>query len=383
MHALIIADRSIALRERAMLARLEVGLADEGVRVVHAVPHACVDQVGPGIHATVVGYFEGGLAFRPLIRAKAKDLIQRVQESEESETPIDVVHAFGQGTWRLAAEIARLSNAAMLIEVWRPSLMIPAAAFVRELKHGGLAGLGLVVGESAMETALRQRVGNAAAVMTAPWGVHVSDRVRVRQAGEVLGVGVLSESGDPRSIVPALTGLRDATRDGPQTLVFADVSSSEPLRLNSTVDARSISTRESGVWTAARKLGMLDRLSLTPEMEARREPILQVDMLLLPEATGAQRTLVLEAMGAGIVIVSPSDSGLSVLNERTCALAGRGDAGAWAAAIGGVLNDPARRQALIDSARTVIRNHRSASAHIAGVLGAYSAVVTPTGATGR
>lgn len=380
MHALIIADRSIALRERAMLARLEVGLADEGVRVVHAVPHVCADHVGPGIHATVVGYFDRGLEFGPFVSAKARDLIQRVQEREESESPIDVVHAFGHGTWRLAAEIARQCRAGLLIEVWRASLVSSAVAFVRELKLSGNAGVGLVVGEEAMARSMSARVGKSAVIIEAPWGVHVPERQRSRSAGDVLGVGMLSEAGDARSIVPALGGLREATRNGPETLVFADVSSAEPQRLNLSLDARSVRTREAGLWSVARKLGMLDRVSLTPEMEARREPILQVEMLLLPEASGSQRTLVLEAMGSGIIVVGPPDANFSVLNERTGVIVEKADAAAWASAIGRVLADPAQWSAISASARTVIREHRSASAQIADVLRAYDRVASAASA---
>lgn len=375
MHALIIADRSIALRERAMLARLEVGLADEGVRVVHAVPHVCADHVGPGIHATVVGYFDRGVEFGPFVQAKARDLIQRVQESEESQTPIDVVHAFGQGTWKLAAEIARQCRAGLLIEVWRASLMNAAAACVRDLKLPGIAGVGLIVGEPGLASTLAGRVGKAARVIEAPWGVHVPERQRSRSVGDVLGVGILSEAGDARSILPVLEGLREATRNGPETLVFADVSSAEPQRLSVSLDSRSVRTREAGLWSVARKLGMLDRVSLTPEMEARREPILQVDMLLIPETSGSQRTFVLEAMGSGIVVVAPPDPNLSVLNDRTGVIVGRSDAGAWASAIATVLNDAGLWGGVVASARTVIREHRSASAHIAGVLRAYDGVV--------
>ncbi len=48
MRILIIADESFASRERAMLSRLEVGLADEGVRVVHVIPphHGAVARAG-------------------------------------------------------------------------------------------------------------------------------------------------------------------------------------------------------------------------------------------------------------------------------------------------------------------------------------------------
>ncbi len=356
-----------------MLSRLEVGLADEGVRVVHAVPYALADQVGPGIHAAAVGYFDGGWALGPLIRGKARDLIARVQQTEESEESLDVVHAFGQGTWRLAAEIARQSRAALMIEVWRASLMAPAAALVREIGSLGLPRVGLIVGEQALVEQLRQRVPTGVGVSVAAWGVHVPERGRSRTSGEVLGVGILSESGDARSVVPALTGLRDATRDGPETMIFADVSNAEPMRLRSTIDRRAVRTREAGLWSAARKLGLLDRLSLTPEMEARREPILQADLLLLPEPTGAQRTLVLEAMAAGVAVVSVIDDGVSVLNDATCVRVPRSDAAGWSGAIASILRDGPRRSSIAESARAYVRQHRSASSHIAGVLRAYEA----------
>ena len=43
MRALILADRSFAARERDMLTRVQVGLIDEGVRVVEAIPSDVAD----------------------------------------------------------------------------------------------------------------------------------------------------------------------------------------------------------------------------------------------------------------------------------------------------------------------------------------------------
>ena len=60
LRVLMMADRSFARREHAMLRRLEVGLIDEGVRVLRATPAGSPEEPTTGLAGTV-SYDDRGL----------------------------------------------------------------------------------------------------------------------------------------------------------------------------------------------------------------------------------------------------------------------------------------------------------------------------------
>lgn len=371
MHALIIADISFATRERAMLSRLEVGLADEGVRVTHAMP-ASLSATGTfnaseaiGIQSTVVTYQDRGLPFTH--RRRAGDLARAVEERFDEPTPIDIVHAFGAGSWTIAVDLARRSGAGLLLELWRPGLITPAAAlYAAATRTSQPITPEFIVSESALATAIRKTLPRAK-VYSAPWGVHAPAHPRgPRPAGQPLAVAMLCDTGDPRACSAALAGLVQAAAGGKaEMLIFAAIDETTPAR-------------EAALWTAARKLNLTDRFTIVPDMESRREPILDMDLLLLPEATGRQRTLTLEAMGAGLTVIAMTDNTMDSLADGTTArLVSSPTPGAWAQAIATTALNPPAAAELVHSAHEHIRSNRIGSAHVADVLRAYQQVARP------
>jgi hypothetical protein len=369
MHALIIADISFATRERAMLSRLEVGLADEGVRVTHAMP-ASLTAAGSfntseaiGIQSTVVTYQDRGLPFTH--RRRAAMLAQAIEQRFDEPTPIDIVHAFGAGSWAIAVDLARSVGAALLLELWWPGLVAPAnVLFAAATRTGQSISPGFIVSESALATSLRKAIPRAK-VYSAPWGVHAPPQPRgPRPTDQPLAVAMLCDTGDPRFCAPALAGLVQAA-SGTDMLIFAAIDESTPAR-------------EAALWSAARKLNLMDRFSIVPDMESRREPILDMDVLLLPEATGRQRTLTLEAMGAGMTVIAMADDTMDTLAAGTTARLVRSPTpAAWAQAIAATALHPQAASELARSAHEHIRSNRIGSAHVADVLRAYQQVARP------
>ncbi len=366
MHSLIIADISFATRERAMLSRLEVGLADEGVRVTHAMPASLIAtgtfnvSESIGIQSTVVTYQDRGLPFTH--RRRAGDLARAIDERFDEPTPIDIVHAFGAGSWAIAVDLARRSGAGLLLELWRPGLITPAAAlFAAATRTSHPVTPEFIVSESALATAIRTSLPRAK-VYSAPWGVHAPQHPRgPRPPGQPLAVAMLCDTGDPRSCSAALAGLVQAAA-GTEMLIFAAIDETTPAR-------------EAALWAAARKLNLMDRFSLVPDMESRREPILDMDLLLLPEATGRQRTLTLEAMGAGLTVIAMADDTMESLADGTTArLVASPTPAAWAQAIAITALNPPAAADLTRSAHEHIRSNRVGSAQVADVLRAYQQV---------
>ena len=162
-----------------------------------------------------------------------------------------------------------------------------------------------------------------------------------------------SDAGAFASVVHALAELAPAH---PELLVFADEQA----------------VREAAVWPLVQKLRLADRFTIAPHIEARRELTLRSDILIIPEARGEQRTLTLDAMAAGMVVLAAQDPCVSVLIDgRTARLVRRPEVSAWKEALAWALDRPDASAQLGASAREHVRQHCRASAHIASVLGSY------------
>ncbi|HYE03604.1 MAG TPA: glycosyltransferase [Phycisphaerales bacterium] len=357
MRVALLADESFALREHAMLARLEVGLADEGARVVRAVPSRVVDMSPAGLATPVVGYEPRGLAWTR--RARAGRLGERLAaalgfEAEPGEGWLDVVHALGTEAWPVALELARLCGAGLALEVFDAAGLRAA----RDLARTDLpARVVLNAADDALAAALHTTRAPAE-VNLAAWGVHVpeSERPPIDARGPV-AVAVLCTGAEPRGVHAMLEGLAAVCADGTDLMLFVDAQAG----------------RRAGVWPRARALGLLDRVSLVGNLEGYREPVLHVDVLVQPEAVGSHHSLMLDAMAGGVAVVARRDAMVSALIDGvTARLVGAPTPQGWADAVRGLVSDPAGGAALAASARDWIRRHRTASGQVAAVLGAYA-----------
>jgi len=360
MQAVIITDRSFARRERQMLARLEVGLADDGVRVIHAAPQATIDDPAvqvAGIYSTVVGFQDRGLPLT--LASRARELLDAVKSASDSRR-IDLVHAFGLDCWPIARRLAAEAGAGLLLELWCPMLV----DFAADLPLGRPGSPDFITSEQSIATMLQSR-SRAAKVHIAPWWVLAPPAPRPPFPGDrPLAVAILCDTGQPRVVLPAIRGLLEATAGKPEVMIMACVDPG-PRR------------HESALWAAARRLNLLDRFSISPNMESRREPILEMDLLMLPEAHGLQRTIVLEAMAAGMPVIASADANHRVLIEgQTALLAPSGTHQAWTEVTRRVVGEPASSPSLAQSAHEWVRANRPAARHVSGVLNAYRAVAS-------
>jgi glycosyltransferase involved in cell wall biosynthesis len=100
-----------------------------------------------------------------------------------------------------------------------------------------------------------------------------------------------------------------------------------------------------------------------------------MDILIVPGGSGAgvQRTLVLDAFGSGLAVVTGGDALVGPLNDESITLrvSPPTDPTAWAAAIGGLLSNQPHAREVGWAARSWVRTNRSASAHVAAVLKVY------------
>lgn len=369
MRVLILADASFAMREREMISRLELGLADEGVRVAHAVPRTTVDALEAAGRAVVdlfaqsIVYEPRGLPFGRAARLRRLVNSLSVLGAGDDERPVDVVHVLGDGAWSLAGDLASQTGAGLAVTVW--SAPAAGAAARLRLPHPAKGVPPLVpvylVPDPALESRLREELDrsghSAAGVRLAPWGVNAAGSAHeVLRTGRAISIVIAGSGTDPPAYVACLDGLASVARTVPDLLIFADAD----------VAART------GLMSRAQGLGLEDRFTLVPEVEARRELALSADLIVIPEALGEHRSLTLDAMASGAVVVAAEDPFVSYLADwKTSRLVPRPEAALWSAAIGELIDDHAGARSLAASAREYVRQNHRASGQVAAVLDAY------------
>lgn len=379
MRVLFLADRSFAEREHAMLRRLEVGLTAEGVQVARAVPTGSPAEATTGLSASLsypddrwrVGALSPALSL-------AQQLVQASSDAGGSggsgggggsggsagAPAVDIVHVWGEGAWWLGTRLAVELGADLAIEASTRS----AALHARELERAVASARGeapkvlwLTPDEASLGVLLdaqprsRARCGH--------WGVHVPPGrgPEPGPAGRPLSFVVLAPARTGGAVVPVLEALAGAASDGMAPLVFLDARAAEA---------------HPAVWRRARALGLLSSLSVIDHIESRRQLVLEADALLLPDASGEHRSLVLEAMAAGMVVVGPRDPFVGALSLSQAALPVEPPTRqGWDIAVRTLLVDAPRRATLGAAARRWVEVHALAHRQVEALLSAYLMLV--------
>jgi glycosyltransferase involved in cell wall biosynthesis len=121
----------------------------------------------------------------------------------------------------------------------------------------------------------------------------------------------------------------------------------------------------------ARELGLADRVAF-PGFVPSPQALAQLAVLVLPSIVENAPMALLEAMAAGIPAVASRTGGIpEIAGENGVLLTTPGDAGALAAAIGGLLADPEQAAARAAAARSRIAAHFSVDANVDGTLRVY------------
>jgi len=360
MRVLLLADRSFARREHAMLRRLEVGLIDEGVRIVRAVPLNSPEESTTGL-AGIAPYDDRGLrALAPSPVGAIRRAVLAIPElSPESDRgPIDIVHAWGERAWPIARRVADEFGADLCVEAWSADSLERARGFERRAVGADPDVEGVwVAPDEAIAEALSSR-SPAWSVMQAPWGVHEPDLERPRlDASRPMAFCLIATGADPSAVLACIGGLADAmARNDRQALVFLDSAAVED---------------HPRVWSEAASLKILDRLSVIADVESRRQLVLHADAIVFPEALGEHRSILLDAMGSGMLVVAQADPLVSLLRDDHAVLAPAPTRPDWAGAFDRAFAGTSAWGTLTARARAYIRAERPAHRQVQATLAAY------------
>jgi len=352
MNVLLLVDERFVVTEHAMLQRLETGLADEGVRVVHALPDSLDPDAMHASFATQVFHSrDSGLVPR---RVRAKWLLQRVASAlgQHDGPRIDVVHVYGESLWPLGLAVAARAEAPLALEAWS----VRSVEYLARLESSrlGVRSATLLLADEGFAERARAR---GATWRLTPWGVHARpEPAPVLPQNRAPGIVLMGFGVDRRGLRRALEGIAAAIKEIDLAMVFTDHDAAHTA----------------GLWSLARELNLRDRLSLIPELEGDRQLVLRNDILVVPEPVGELHSLALDAMGAGMAVVAAHDPALSLLRDKETALViSSTGAEDWAGAIRTLLESPEEGQRVARGAWAHVREHRRASAHVTAVLDTY------------
>lgn len=447
MRLLMLPDFDLFTRERAMLARLQIGLADEGVRVLAGVPASALDPGsedehraavgggrgdrglpgdeaaarpgldstlpgGPGVSgpglgagglsgglggfgglfATTVKFADRGSALTARLRVSAlmRSLAEAAPQEPGAAALADVVYAAGAGVWAASLDVARRLGAGLMVEVWSAGLIGEAAALARQGARRGVP-VTLLAPDDVMRTALERATGSVAtgaggamgaagalgagsgggggaAVRPSAWGVHPAEgRHAPIDVSRSLSVAILASGRDGPGLRQAIDALAMVAREAPTLLAFVDsaVARAQPVWRWATSGA-GVSAGGAGGSVAP---GLGDRLSVIADLEGRRELVLQADVLLVPEALGEHRSLVLDAMAAGMLVVARPDPMVDWLGDAgLCRLVPAAGAGPLAAALLELVRDAGLAAEVRERARAYVERRRPASGQVRALL---------------
>jgi glycosyltransferase involved in cell wall biosynthesis len=180
-----------------------------------------------------------------------------------------------------------------------------------------------------------------------------------RPAEQRPGIAILAEHNKPDLLAAALAGVAKLPDD---VMAFIDEEASGNGR----------------VWKLAGQLGIRDRVDVVPSLEGNRELALRCDVLAAPGPTGRHRSVVLDAMAAGVAVVGIRDPLIEALNTPDFAwLLDEDEPDAWADAFREALGytESARDRRI--AAKSFVDEQRRPFAHIGGLLDVYTALTAP------
>lgn len=361
INALLIADHSFATRERDLLGRVQIGLADEGVRPLFAEPwheemvesHGMIDRLvyEPAAPLASVG-------------SRAARLLDALEEVHGADVRPDVIHCWGDGSVAIGTYIADLLRAPVIVEVWTRRLIPRLRNIERRLGHQRGAGPMLWSAPSESMLALVNHAGVVSPSRCIPWGVHTRKR-RTRAKGSRATLALVASGEDSHAIARCIEGVARADEKH-NVMMLLDSAAMRDHRT---------------VWGAAKRAGVLDRISIIPDMETRRELILEADIFLQPEARGEIRSITLDALASGMLVIAAADEVSDALNSGAAIALDEPDTEMWGEAITVALRrlqtDPEPGAA----GREFVEKARGAARHISTLIDAYESLLTRAAAS--
>lgn len=352
MNVVLLADSDWLEEELHSLQHLIVGLVDERIRVIQAVPD---DAPAPPTTLTCQKVTWSESRWTEMNRWRLRGLEGALQPLEPS-----LIHCLTSGLWRPAVELGEELSVPVVLGAGSHAALDRVD---RTLRDANPARIAFAAGTEPIAQALRQRVDPAIVVAHVPVGAHVSEEGHGCAGADSL-CGIVSGDGEMDEHYEALLrGLASIIERHPSTQFFFEGRSNDQHEL----------------WRSARKLGLLANISMIPRRLGHRELLLSADVMLHPQPLGTARTITLEAMAHGLAVIAHHDPWLDYLHpDQTAWVLKDPTADDWRRSLERVIDEPQAASELGARARQWVREGRLVSDQLAKVVDLYRRV---TGAT--
>ena len=282
-----------------MLNRLCIGLMAEGVQVTRVVPDTAlpdaVDQLEQRI--ALAPRIETPMRVLPWLRAQRTS---RVVEQLEKKMP-DALYAVGQRAWGLGNELAAQFERPVLIDVSLPDQVRVAP---RPMDASTIAGY--VASTPEVGKALSARI-DPALISLVPMGVALPSSLPHPPDvdNRPIAIAVIGSGRDTKAYQVVLDAIKRIVSDGVAVQVFLELRG----------------PNEHELWRLAGKLDLLGVVTVIGDASLHRSLVIECDVVVLPDAPGEPRSIILEAMAHAIPVIARRDDMLaSLINEQTASV---------------------------------------------------------------
>ncbi len=354
MHVALIIDHDRWRREHDLVERVVAGLVGRDIQVTAILPEDTrVDDIGdePPLEGATQAYTR--MQVPPWMRrARARQLTASLQASVP-----DMIHAIGEQAWTVAFDLAREIDRPVTLEVWTAELL-------QRIPPGRAASrvAGYIALTDPIAEAVRHRV-DPHLVSVVPIGVEITAKPRqvLAERDQSMTLAIIGSGRDLTGYRAALTGLSRLISDLPQ--------------IQACVELRGPGEHE--IWRHARRLDLLGHISAVVDAAMHRPLLTGCDVLVLPERQGQVRSIVLEAIAAGMPAVAADDPYLDdLVHDETALIVDNAVAEDWTDKLRRVLTDPAVAPRLARAARTVVAERHQPAEHAERLAGAFRQVVS-------
>jgi len=325
-----------------------VGLVDQCIEVVHVVP---ADEAGgPEKMAMSVDQFE----YEPAPWRWLRDWRLRRMGPDVGSLNLDVLHVLDASLQSVGARLGSALEVPVVCSVWT---------------RAGANGLRPVTGSlpityTVPTAALGDRVGQRLGAET--------DTQRVRPGVyRRPGHGLLAPLANPGHRLSCVV-VGDGRADAAYQVLLEALAQVRGRLGHGMYFLFSVEGEQHALWRMAEKLGLLDQISLVGQGPGGRELLLQADVLLQPQALGAVRTVLLQAMAAGRPVVAALDPMVDCLrHNQTAYLMDAPTVEQWADCLLGLVAEPGPFLELGRSAADYVHRHHTVSGFVTSIADLY------------
>ena len=324
MHIVMMLDQDRLAREQRMFGRLSVNLIEMGTTITQIVPEtmleddAALQAAGPS-QARIAA----PMRVLPWMRRGRADRLADALERSEPE----LIFVSGRGAWKLAEDLSARLQTPMVIDVQSVD-EVSAAPRGRSASHIG----GFAAGTAALAERLRRRV-DPGLVGVVPMGTQAPAHPRTILSSpyQCMSIAILCDGFNIRGTNAMLSALARIAVEYPQLRGFVVTGG----------------WRDHDVWRAVKRARLGSRLSMLSDSPGQRPLFTQCDLMVIAEDLGEIRSLVLDAMAAGVPVVAAANPMLDMLEaDQTARIVDPSVDTGWQQAIFDLLSRPNEARAL-------------------------------------